>query len=110
MINLKLKSKDKYSKFYIYDFINDFENKIKGKIFKTDEEAEQFYISKYGNEEYKSSLHAFKLNNSVNRLRPTKLTTDQKIKLLLLLKETDCNADIYMSYQDIIEMKKDTNE
>lgn len=101
---------NKYGKFYIDDFINDFEQEIKDKIFATDEEAEQFYIKQHGIEEDKSSMYGFRLSNSLNRVCSKKLTKNQKIKLLLLLKETNCEADIYMSYADILELKKDTEK
>lgn len=110
MLNIGLNRNNKYGKFYINDFINDFEDDIKGKIFETDEEAEHFYINEYGNEKNKSPLYGFKLSNSLRRICPRKLTEKQKIKLFLLLKETNCKADIYMSYQDILEMKKGANE
>lgn len=103
MINLKRKNN------YVNDFINDFENEIKNEIFETDELAEQFYINKYGMEKNKSAKHGFILSNSMKRICPKKLTKKQKMKLLLLLKKTQCEANIYMSYQDILLLKKDTN-
>lgn len=103
MINLKRKNN------YVNDFVNDFENEIKSEIFETDELAEQFYINKYGTEENKSTKHGFILSNSMKRICPKKLTKKQKMKLLLLLKKTQCEANIYMSYQDILLLKKDTN-
>lgn len=103
------KKDDRCSKFYVNDFINDYENKIKGKMFATDEDAKQYYLKEYGEPKDESSLSEFIINNSSYRICPKKLTKNQKIKLLLLLKETNCEADIYMSYQDILSLKRDTN-
>ena len=109
MINLKSKRKDKYNKFYIQDFINDFENEIKEKIFETDDEAKQDYINKYGTPADESYLTGVGIGNNFSKLTPRKLTEKEKVKLLLLLKETNCEANIYMSYEDILALKRDTN-
>lgn len=110
MIDLKLKGKDKYGKFYINDFINVFENEINGKMFETDKEAKQNYIEKNGIPNDKSYLTGVCIGNNSSKLTPRKLTKKEKIKLLLLLKETNCEANIYMSYEDILALKKDTNQ
>lgn len=107
---IKFKRKNDYDNSFINDLINDFEKEIKGKIFETDEEAEQFYINKFGMEKYKSSMYEFRMTNALNRVCPKKLSENQKRKLFLLLKESNCKADIYMSYQDILELKKDTKK
>lgn len=109
MMNLKSKKKDKYNKFYIQDFINDFENEINGKIFETDDEAKQDYINKYGTPVDESYLTGVGIGNNFSKLTPRKLTEKEKVKLLLLLKETNCEANIYMSYEDILALKRDTN-
>ena len=101
--------KTEYTKFYIQDFINNFENEIKGKIFETDDKAKQDYINKYGTPTDKGYLTGVGIGNNFSKLAPRKLTKKEKVKLLLLLKETNCEANIYMSYEDILKLKKGTN-
>lgn len=95
-----------YAKFYIDDFINDFKKELSSEIFETDEEAKEFYIQTYGQPEEKSSSTGFVLSNSLKKICPKELTKEQKIKLLLLLKETNCEAKVFMSYNDVSSMKK----
>ncbi len=101
---------NKYSKFYIEDFVSDFENEIKGKIFETDKEAEQDYINRYGIEECNAPMSGFIFTNSLQRVCPKKLTKKQKIKLLLLLKETDCEVNLYMSYADVLSLRDNNTD
>ena len=107
---MKKSKSNKYSKFYIEDFVNDFENGIQGEIFETDEEARQDYINRYGIEESKAPMSGFVMTNSLARVCPKKLTKNQKIKLLLLLKETDCEVDFYMSYADILLLRDNNTD
>lgn len=99
-------SKIDYAKFYTDDFINDLKKELSSEIFETDEEAKEFYIKTYGQPKEKSSLTGFVLSNSLKKICPKELTKEQKIKLLLLLKETNCEAKVFMSYNDVSLMKK----
>lgn len=103
----KIVSQD-YTNFYINDFISEFQKTATElEIFENQKEAEEHFFQINQLKKYKldEKLAEYLLHNSLLKTSPIKLTKEQKIKLLLLLRESNCEANIYMSYADILALR-----
>lgn len=105
-------NKQGYADFYLEDFIFEFQKTATELgIFEKQCDAEKHFFETNNIKDYTldSKLAEYLLHNTLLKANPIKLTKEQKIKLLLLLKESNCEADIYMSYEDILALRDNSS-